>query len=195
MVMGREIVRVDLTHAERTTLAMWANAGKTEQRIAKRSRVVLLAAEGHSLSVISERVGLSVNRCLKWRKRFIERRIDGLDDDPRQGKPPTISSEERARVVWLACERPFDGSNQWSIRRLAKHTGLSSTTVHRILSECTVKPHKIEHWCGKSPDPEFEEKQAAIIGLYISPPANAMVISVDEKPHIQALDRTQPELP
>lgn len=98
-------------------------------------------------------------------------------------------------MVWLACERPFDGSNQWSIRKLAKHTGLSSTTVHRILTECSVKPHKVDHWCGKSLDPEFEEKQAAITGLYMSPPENALVISIDEKPHIQALDRTQPELP
>lgn len=193
--MGRQVVEVDVTEDERKTLEMWANAGKTEQRIVTRSRVVLLAAAGHPLSVISERVGLSVNSCLKWRKRFIRDRLEGLKDSPRGGKPPTIHPEERARVVWLACERPFDGSNQWSIRKLAKHTGLSSTTVHRILSECSVKPHKLDHWCGKSPDPEFEEKQAAITGLYLSPPENALVISIDEKPHIQALDRTQPELP
>lgn len=86
--MGRQIVRVELTHVERTTLEMWANAGKTKQRIAKRSRAILLAAQGHPLSGISERVGLCVNSWLKWRKRFIRERLEGLQDNPRRGKPP-----------------------------------------------------------------------------------------------------------
>lgn len=193
--MGKRAIRVELTEEEASTLEMWVNAGRTEQRLVGRARIILLAAEGHPLWRISEEVGLSVNVCLKWRKRFMRDRLDGLKDRPRSGKPPTIESEQRARVVWLACERPFDGSNAWSTRKLAKHTGLSSTTVHRILSECSVKPHKVAHWCGRSPDPEFEPKQATIIGLYLNPPENALVIGVDEKSHIQALDRTQPELP
>ena len=195
MIMGKEALQVELSDEERATLRIWANAGRTEQRIARRARVILLGAEGHPLSVISSQVGLSVNGCLKWRKRFIADRLEGLKDRPRRGKPPTIHSEQRARVVWLACEHPFDGSNAWSIRRLAKHTGLGATTVHRILKECSLKPHKVHYWCGKSPDPEFEEKQAAVIGLYMDPPENALVLAVDEKSQIQALDRTQPELP
>jgi len=95
----------------------------------------------------------------------------------------------------LACQNPTNGANAWSVRELARVTGVSSTTVHRILTEASIKPHKIHHWCGKSPDPEFEPKQAAIIGLYMDPPDNAVVLSVDEKSQIQALDRTQPVLP
>jgi len=95
----------------------------------------------------------------------------------------------------LACAKPQDGSNAWTIRKLSRSVGIGSTSVHRILNEGQLKPHKVEYWCGKSPDPEFEEKQAAILGLYLDPPDNALVLSVDEKTGIQALDRTQPMLP
>ena len=122
-------------------------------------------------------------------------RLEGLKDSPRSGKPPTITPDQRVNVIRLACEKPSDGSNAWTVRRLAKRLGLGSTTVHRILNEGVIKPHKVDHWCGKSPDPEFEEKQATIIGLYMAPPENALVLTVIEKSHIQALDRSQPELP
>ena len=132
--MGKKVITVELTEEEASTLKMWVNAGRTEQRLGRRAQIILLAAQGHPLWQISEKVRLSVNVCLKWRKRFIQDRLEGLQDRARSGKPPTIESEQRARVVWLACERPFDGSNAWSTRKLAKHTGLSPTTVHRILS-------------------------------------------------------------
>ncbi|MEN6484937.1 MAG: IS630 family transposase [Syntrophobacteraceae bacterium] len=95
----------------------------------------------------------------------------------------------------LARTEPDDGSSCWSMRKIADAFGLSKSSVHRILSEASLKPHKTEYWCGKSPDPEFSEKQTSILGLYLSPPENALVISVDEKSQIQALDRTQPVLP
>jgi len=193
--MGKPVIVVTLSDEEAATLKMWANAGKTEQRIAVRSRVILFASQGHSLRSISREVGLHVNACLKWRKRFLQMRLDGLRDAPRSGKPQSITPDERVHVLRLACERPSDGSNAWTVRKLAKHFGLGSTTVHRILNEGIIKPHKVDYWCGKSPDPEFEEKQAAIIGLYMAPPENALVLTVDEKSQIQALDRTQPELP
>jgi putative transposase len=193
--MARKSVVFELSEEERTTLKMWVGGHRTEQRYSRRAQVILLSGEGRTLWEISAGSGLSENNCLKWRKRFLESRLEGLSDRPRQGRPPRITPWERAQVVRLACERPLNGANAWSVRELARVTGLGSTTVHRILKETAIKPHKIHHWCGKSPDPEFEPKQAEIIGLYLAPPDNAVVLSVDEKSQIQALDRTQPGLP
>lgn len=191
----RKAERVELTDEEAATLQMWVAAGKTEQRLATRAQVILFAAAGMSLKAIGAKVGLGWQSCLKWRKRFVQSRLDGLRDEERKGRPQVITPEERVHVMALACTTPDDKSNHWSVRKLADASGFSKSTVHRILHEASVKPHKIDYWCGKSPDPEFEEKQAAILGLYLSPPENALVISVDEKSQIQALDRMQPMLP
>lgn len=193
--MARTSVRFELSEEEASTLKMWVGGHKTEQRLSQRAQVILGSAEGLTLKEISARSRLSETNVLKWRKRFLADRLDGLKDKPRTGRPPSITPWERANVMRLACQKPLNGANAWSRRELARATGVSSTTVHRILTESSIKPHKIHHWCGKSPDPEFEPKQAAIIGLYMSPPENAVVLSVDEKSHIQALDRTQPVLP
>lgn len=174
---------------------MWVGSHRTEQRYSRRAHVILLSAEGLTLERVSAGSGLNRTNCLKWRKRFLEEGLDGLKDKPRKGRPQTITPWERAQVMRLACERPTNGSNAWSMRELARVTGLGTTTVHRILKGASLKPHKVHHWCGKSPDPEFEPKQTAIIGLYLNPPENALVLSIDEKSQIQALDRTQPELP
>lgn len=188
-------IHIQLTAEESATLRMWAAAGKSEQRMAGRARVILLSAERLSMREISQRSNLSPQSCTKWRIRFLESGIDGLGDQKRRGRPPVITPGERHRVMALACSTPPDGSTTWSIRKLAKHVGLSGATIHRILSEGALKPHKVAYWCGKSPDPEFESKQAAILGLYLDPPDNALVLAVDEKSQIQALDRTQPMLP
>lgn len=185
---------IELSDEERATLKMWVSSGKTEQRLAKRAQVVLLASEGKGVKEIGSIVGLSWQRCMEWRKRFVADRLDGLKDQPRSGKPCEITPKERVEVMALACTDPDGGCSKWSMRRLADASGLSKSSVHRILSEASLKPHKTDYWCGKSPDPEFSEKQAAIIGLYLSPPENALVISVDEKSQIQALDRMQPVL-
>jgi transposase len=187
--------KIELTDKQRSTLMMWVAAGRTEQRFAKRAQVILCAAEGMSLKDIESKSGLSLQSCLKWRKRFVQQGIKGLKDIPRKGRPQIITPEERVQVMALACTKPDDGSNQWTTTKLADASGLARTTVHRILNEASLKPHKIDQWCGKSPDPEFEPKQTDILGLYLSPPENALVISVDEKSQIQALDRTQPMLP
>ena len=192
--MGKSIT-VKLSETERSTLMMWVSSGKTEQRMVKRAQVILSASEGITLKEISARSGLSWQNCLKWRKRFIGKRLDGLNDVARRGKPAEITPGERVEVMALACTDPDDGSTKWSVRKLADACGFSKSSIHRILNEASLKPHKTEYWCGKSPDSEFSEKQAAIIGLYLSPPENALVISVDEKSQIQALDRTQPMLP
>lgn len=193
--MGRNAVKMVLSGEEFLTLSMWAKAGKTEQRMAQRARVILFSGEGLTIREISEKAGMSVQNIVKWRKRFKEQRLNGLNDMLRSGKPRIITPQQRISVTALACTKPEDGSNAWSIRKLAASTGLGRSTVHRILSEGRIKPHKIEYWCGKSPDPEFEQKQAAILGLYLNPPDNALVLAVDEKSQIQALDRTQPQLP
>jgi transposase len=187
--------KIKLTDEQRTTLTIWLSAGKTEQRLAKRAQVILCAADGISLKDIAAKVGLGFQSCLKWRKRFVALGLKGLRDAQRKGRPAVITPGERVHVMSLACTQPDDASNQWTTTKLADATGFSRTTVHRILNEAALKPHKIDQWCGKSPDPEFETKQADILGLYLSPPENALVISVDEKSQIQALDRTQPMLP
>lgn len=188
-------VKVELTEEQAATLRMWAGSGKTEQRLALRARVVLLAADGLGLKEIEGKSGLNWQSCLKWRKRFLAHGLDGLKDQVGRGRPQSITPKERVGVVALACTTPIDGSSRWSVRKLAEATGHSKSAVQEILAEGAIKPHKTKYWCGKSPDPEFEQKQAAIIGLYLNPPENALVLSVDEKSHIQALDRTQPLLP
>jgi transposase len=193
--MGAPAKKIELTEKEASTLKMWVSAGTTEQRMAKRARVILAAAQGMTLPEIALHTGLSANSCLKWRKRFAKSRIEGLTDEPGRGRPPVITQEERLEVMALACTTPMDGSTRWSIRKLAEVTGFSVGAVHGILNAGDLKPHKVHHWCGKSQDPEFVAKQTAIIGLYMNPPVNALVLCVDEKSQIQALDRTQPLLP
>lgn len=193
--MGAHAKRLELTGEEISSLRLWTNSGTTQQRLAARARVVLAASEGLPLREISKRTGLSYNACLKWRKRFAANRLDGLTDKPGRGRPQIINQEQRIEVMALACTTPVDGSSHWSMRKLADATGFAVSTVHGILNSGDLKPHKVESWCGKSPDPEFETKRASIIGLYMEPPVNALVICVDEKSQIQALDRTQPLLP
>lgn len=187
--------RVELTAEEEKTLRMWARAGTTQQRLARRAEVVLALSRGLPIREVGLSCGMSENSVFKWKRRFLEGRLDGLADEARPGRPATISAEQRLRVLDLATGAPSRGKTSWSVRDLAEASGLSATTVHRILHEGKLKPHKVEYWCGRSPDPEFEAKQAAILGLYLDPPENALVLCVDEKSQIQALDRTQPELP
>ena len=193
--MGRKMRKIELTAEEQATLRMRLRAGKTEQRAVQRAKVILMSTEDTSLKEISRKTGLSIYNCMKWRQRFFKSRLKGLKDKQRSGRPQKLTPQQRVSVVVLACTLPPDGINRWSIRKLAEATGFGSTTVHRILNEGKIKPYKIKHWCGKSTDPEFEEKQAAILGLYLDPPDNALVLAVDEKSQIQALDRTQPMLP
>ena len=131
----------------------------------------------------------------RWKRRYKEQGISGLEDAPRSGKPPIYGEADKARVINLACSEPENGYSNWSQRRIAEEVGMSQTKVHQILEEHELKPHKSQYWCGKSPDPDFEAKMLDIVGLYLDPPENAIVLSVDEKTQIQALDRTQPVLP
>jgi putative transposase len=140
--------KIELTDEQRTTLTIWLSAGKTEQRLAKRAQVIIYATDGISLKDIAVKVGLGFQSCLKWRKRFVEHGLKGLRDIPRKGRPAVITPQERVHVMALACTKPDDASNQWTTTKLADATGFSRTTVHRILNEASLKPHKIDQWCG-----------------------------------------------
>jgi transposase len=166
-----------------------------DHRYVQRSGVILLWQDGRTLAETAAAVGLTRAACNKWRRRFEIDRLDGLRERPRSGRPQTISPAMRTIVLETAKSKPPNGYTSWSQRRLAKTCRMSQSTVHLILKEAVIKPHKVEYWCGKPTDPEFETKMLDVIGLYLNPPDNAVVLCVDEKTQMQALDRTQPVLP
>ena len=194
MARGRG-VRIVLREDETRELGLWAAGQKIERRLAQRAEVILAAAAGRSVAAASAASGLSPQACSKWRRRFAAARLEGLRDQPRAGRPPTIAPAIRLAVLERATETPPAGRTRWTQRQLARVVGISPASINRVLNAGDLKPHKTEYWCGRSPDPEFAAKQAAIVGLYLDPPSGALVLSVDEKSQIQALDRTQPELP
>ncbi len=193
--MARISKTIIATPEERAELLTMSRSLKLEKRYAERSQVILLSLEGVSLDEIQLKTSLSRSVVNKWRNRFRSKGIEGLKDAPRAGKPPVITPEQKAMVVQKACEKPGGGYTNWSQSRIAAEVGISQGMVQRILKKADLKPHKIDYWCGKSPDPEFESKMINIVGLYMNPPENAIVLCVDEKTQMQALDRSQPELP
>jgi transcriptional regulator with XRE-family HTH domain len=192
--MGRGRVRIVLSEDESRELRLWAAGQKIERRLAQRAEVVLAAAEGRSVAWASSGIGLSPQACSKWRRRFASGRLEALRDRPRAGRPRRSRRRPAGRSS-SAPPRPRLGAHRWTQRQLARVVGISPASVNRVLNAGDLKPHKTDYWCGRSPDPEFAAKQAAIVGLYLDPPSGALVLSVDEKSQIQALDRTQPELP
>ena len=192
--MGRVPAVIELTEAEERDLRQVLKTPSASQEQAVRARIVLRASEGASNTEIAREVGVSLPTVGLWRRNFSERRMDGLETAPRSGRPREISDEEVQRVLAKTLERPPDGTTQWSVRRLAAATGLSSSTVHRIWRDHKLKPHQVRSF-KFSKDPELVEKVVDVVGLYLDPPKGAIVLSVDEKTQIQALDRTQPTLP
>ena len=174
-------VKVELTDEQMLALQRWAGGGKTEQRIALRARIVLLASEGVSLKDIERMTGLNWQSCLKWRKRFLEFGLEGLQDLARRGRPQAMTPEEHARISALADTLPFDGSRRWSVRKLAVATGHSKSVIQKLLASGAIKPPKSRSLPSGNSDMEFEEKVAAIIGLYLNPPTTALVLSIDAK--------------
>jgi putative transposase len=193
--MARIAQPLTVTQEQKQALLIMYRSLKMEKRYTQRAAVILLSAEGKSLEEIIKTTGLSRPVVNKWRQRFRSYGMEGLQDARRSGKPVVITAEQKAMVIQKACEKPTGGYTNWSQKRIAKQVGISQSKVHQILKQADLKPHKIEYWCGKSPDPEFESKMINIVGLYINPPENAIVLCVDEKTQIQALDRTQPILP
>jgi transposase len=171
-----------------------ARAPTSEQRAVTRARIVLRSAEGGSIERIAAELGVAVMTVKLWRRRYVEAGLDGLTDAPRPGHPPTYTREDRDRVMTLAMGAPPEGMTHWSVREVAKRTGMSPATVHRLFRERGLQPHRTETF-KFSTDPALEAKVRDVVGLYLDPPDGAIVLSVDEKTQIQALDRTQPMLP
>src|SRR5437016_1479659 len=160
-----------------------------------RARLILMLAEGRSYSEVQERLNTTAPTISKWRKRFLERRIDGLLQERHPGqKPSVITPQLQAKVLATTRRKPSDGSTHWSCRKLAKQLGISKDVVHRIWRTAGLRPHRLERYLASN-DPDFERKAADIIGLYLHPPQRAAVFCVDEKSAIQAFDRLDPVLP
>ena len=193
--MARIAQAIILTDDIALELESMSRSHKLERRYVERATIILHSASGKSIDEIIELTGKSRPVVNKWRQRFRKHGLEGLKDAQRSGKPKTISPEQKAMVIEKACTRPNGGYTNWSQERIAKEVGISQSKVFQILKQADLKPHKLEYWCGKSRDSEFEAKMLNIVGLYMNPPENAVVICVDEKTQIQVLDRTQPELP
>ena len=191
---GRPKPVLTLTDDERQKLETWAHRPKSTQRLATRARIVLACADGLDNKEVAARLGINTATVGKWRGRFLESRLDGLADEPRPGAPRTITDEIVERVVTKTLEEKPKAATHWSTRRMAEAVGLSQTAISRVWRAFGLKPHLSETF-KLSTDPFFVEKVRDVVGLYMSPPENAIVLSVDEKSQVQALDRTQPLLP
>jgi len=185
---------VVLSAEERETLTRWTRRPSTAQALAFRARVILACAEGASVSAVATRLEAARPTVGKWRARFLRQRLDGLLDEPRPGAPRQIGDDAIEDVVRRTLETTPPNATHWSTRSMAEHVGLSHTTVMRIWQAFGLEPHRTETF-KLSKDPLFIEKVRDIIGLYLNPPAHALVLSVDEKSQIQALDHTAPLLP
>jgi transposase len=185
---------VDLTADERVRLESWTRRRSSAQALALRSRIVLLAADGLKNTEIAAELGVHRNVAGKWRARFLEHRLDGLTDEPRPGRPRTVSDAQVEEVVVKTLETTPKDATHWSTRSMAREVGLTQSAVQRIWKAFGLQPHRRETW-KLSKDPLFIEKVRDVVGLYLNPPERAVVLCVDEKSQIQALDRTAPILP
>ena len=194
MARGRRAVEVVLSDEEREVLQRWARRPKSSQALALRCRIVLGAAAGELNKSMAARLGCSEATASKWRRRFAERRLEGLFDEPRPGPPRAITDEMVENVVVKTLEEAPGGATHWSTRSMAAATGMSQTAISRIWRAFGLKPHLTESFKVSS-DPQFIDKVRDVVGLYLNPPEAAVVLCADEKTQIQALDRTAPVLP
>jgi transposase len=193
-IMSLVAVGILLADEQRASLEAIVRSPRSEQRMVTRARVVLAAAEGIPNRRIAGEVGLSERKVGMWRNRFAEHGLDGLKDLPRPGKPPVYGHDKRVEVFKTACSEPPEGESHWTVRSLAEAVGVGKSQTHEILSGADLKPHQVRSWL-TSLDPDFDTKQADVCGLYLSPPANAIVVSLDEKTSIQARQPIRKELP
>jgi transposase len=192
--LGRPTAEVVLSQEERETLERWARRPTSAQALALRCRIVLAAAGGQANGEIASRLGCHPTTVGKWRRRFAERGLDGLHDEPRPGKPRSIGDDAVERVIVKTLEETPPGATHWSTRSMAKATGMSQSAVSRIWRAFALKPHQLESF-KLSTDPLFIEKVRDIVGLYLNPPDAAVVLCAGEKTQVQALERTAPILP
>lgn len=195
--MSRPPTPINLSESEQHELERLARKPTAEQRLAQRAKIILLAAEGHTNDYISSIVNIHPVKISKWRKRFATQRMNGLKDKPRSGRPLVYGHEARIAVIKKACKPPPAGSH-WSVRDLERElksrVGISKSQINEILRKVDLKPHLVDMWLNSN-DPDFEAKETDIVGLYLNPPENALVISVDEKTQMQTLTPTHPSKP
>ena len=194
MRTGRPKVALILTADERHRLESLAHRSRSAPQVARRARIILACAEGADSTGVARRLHITPGTVCKWRGRFIAHQLDGLYDEPRPGAKRTITDEQVEAVIVRTLETTPRGATHWSTREMAKAVGLSHTAISRIWHTFGLQPHRTETF-KLSNDPLLVEKVRDIVGLYLDPPAQAAVFCVDEKPQIQALDRTQPLLP
>src|SRR5271168_1960763 len=191
MPKGRPVAVVAMTTEQREHLESWSRRPKTAQALALRSRIVLLAADGRSSTAIAHQLATSAHTVGKWRQRFLEAGLDGLLDEPRPGTPRKLSDRQVELVLTRTLESQPEAATHWSTRDMAKACGLSQSSISRIWRAFSLAPQRAETF-KLSRDPLFIEKVRDIVGLYLAPPDRALVLCVDEKSQIQALDRTAP---
>jgi transposase len=189
-----KLAPLTLTDEERRVLEGWSRRRTTAQGLAMRARIVLTCAAGGSNTEVAERLQLNRSTVATWRARFVRDRLDGLSDEPRPGRPRTITDDQVEHVVVTTLETTPAGATHWSTRSLAAQTGMTQSAVSRIWRAFGLKPHRVDTF-KISKDPLFVDKVRDVVGLYLDPPAKAVVLCVDEKTQIQALDRSAPVLP
>jgi transposase len=194
MPKGRPKASLVLTDEERKSLESMAHRSRTLPQLARRARIVLACAEGTDNDAVARKMRVTSQTVGKWRSRFVGERVSGLYDEPRPGGPRTVTDEQVEDVVVRTLESTPRGCTHWSTRSMSEATGLSHMTISRIWHAFSLQPHRTEGF-KVSPDPFLVEKVRDIVGLYMNPPEHAVVLCVDEKSQIQALDRTQPILP
>jgi transposase len=192
---GRPKAELVLSGVEREMLVRWSRRSKTSQALALRAKIVLACADGATNQDVAASFRVRPQTVAKWRGRFVRDRVEGLSDEPRPGAPRTITDERVEAVVTRTLEEtPAGGDTHWSTRSMARSTGMSQSAISRIWRAFGLKPHLVDTW-KLSTDPQFIDKVRDVVGLYLDPPDKAMVLAVDEKSQMQALDRTAPMLP
>lgn len=186
---------IELTESENKILRTWSRGGKTPARLMKRAKIVLLAAQGERNEIIAERLGMHRHQVSRWRRRFVERRLAGIEKDlPRAGRKPSKREQVTHLIIETTTQTKPTAATHWSVRTLGEKLGIDKSMVHRVWRASGLKPH-LSKTFKVSNDKKFIEKVIDVVGLYLNPPEHALVLCADEKTSVQALDRTQPGLP
>jgi len=192
--MSRRAVPIELTAEEESVLRQRVAMRHAPVSTVQRARIVLAASAGQTNETIAGSLRMAKFSVAQWRRRFADEGLTGLEDRPRSGRPTTYTDADRVRVVETACTKTPEAETHWSVRSLAQATGVGRETVHRLLRRTDLKPHRVGTF-SHSNDPDFVAKLVDVVGLYLDPPEHAIILCVDEKTQVQALDRTQPLLP